>query len=266
MQILFSGSILDRKVCIIQISNQQTNRWEGEGGGGWVHRMLHEGSACGCTSTYSGGFFVRLTYLLINWGFQETLGRPWVPIYCHVYAIGPKTKIPKFWNKYSQNRNIGVSVLISTFMRLWAIYIFPRPVCLFCWRKYEDHSWVYINRSQTHECGNWGRGCAIPRKGIIHKWDFRCIALKSDHRLVHRNTDRVRKSSGQFELFHIWTKGADGKLAFFLSNWLKLLCLYFWKMSGFEPKSRRVAAGPATKLAAQFYVWSEITSLKIDYH
>jgi hypothetical protein len=32
---------LDRKLCIIQISNQQTNRWEG--GGGWANRMLHEG-------------------------------------------------------------------------------------------------------------------------------------------------------------------------------------------------------------------------------
>jgi hypothetical protein len=35
-------------------------------------------------------------------------------------------------------------------------YIFPRWVCLFCWRKYVDRTWEYINRSQTHECGNWG--------------------------------------------------------------------------------------------------------------
>jgi hypothetical protein len=37
-----------------------------------------------------------------------------------------------------------------------AIYIFPRSVCLFCLRKYEDRSWDNIHRSQTHECGNWG--------------------------------------------------------------------------------------------------------------
>jgi hypothetical protein len=36
-------------------------------------------------------------------------------------------------------------------------------------------TWEYINRSQTNECGNWGWGRAIPRKGI-HIWDFRCSA------------------------------------------------------------------------------------------
>jgi len=39
-----------------------------------------------------------------------------------------------------------------TFVCLWAIYIFPRSVSLFCRRKYVDQSWDYINRWQTHEC------------------------------------------------------------------------------------------------------------------
>jgi hypothetical protein len=58
-------------------------------------------------------------------------------------------------------------------MFLWANYIFPRWVCLFCWRKYVDRSWEYINCSQTHECVNWGWGRAIPRKGI-YKRNCRC--------------------------------------------------------------------------------------------
>ncbi len=42
----------------------------------------------------------------------------------------------------------------------------------------------YINRSQTHDCGNWDWDRAIPRKGI-HKRDFLCSdgwVYKETHR------------------------------------------------------------------------------------
>ncbi len=39
--------------------------------------------------------------------------------------------------------------------------------------KYLDRSWEYINHSQTHECGYWGLGQAIPFLGK-NKWNFRC--------------------------------------------------------------------------------------------
>ncbi len=45
--------------------------------------------------------------------------------------------------------------------------------------KYVDRSWEYVIGSQTHECGKWVWGRAIPRKGI-NKWDFRVETCLSD--------------------------------------------------------------------------------------
>ena len=87
-------------------------------------------------------------------------------------------RLPGTWDQYRKfETNIPRKGIegISTFVCLWAICIFPRLICLFCCRKYVDWSWEYINRSQTHECGNWDWGCTIPRKGI-QKWGFHCSA------------------------------------------------------------------------------------------
>jgi hypothetical protein len=61
------------------------------------------------------------------------------------------------------------------------ILVFKYTLFHFRWfaaGKYVDRSWEYTNRSQsqTHECGNWDWGCAIPFLGI-RKWNF--IAIKS---------------------------------------------------------------------------------------
>ncbi len=134
-------------------------------------------------------------------GFSHSLKERCYPKSEHVNVAVPKPfcfthckdKIPKFRNKYSKKRNIGVSVLISTFMHLWVIYILPRSVCLFRWRKYVDQSWDYINSTQTHECGNLGWGRAIPIKGI-HKWDFRCSAWDNGKCRTRTVWVRIRKN------------------------------------------------------------------------
>jgi hypothetical protein len=98
-------------------------------------------------------------------------------MHCSVTFSTPLTTlqntIPKILNKYFQKGNCADSVQISTFMCHWAISIFPRSVCLFCCRKICGPIWEYINRSQTHKCGNWDWGCTIPFLWI-HNWDFRC--------------------------------------------------------------------------------------------
>jgi hypothetical protein len=35
--------------------------------------------------------------------------------------------------------------------------------------QYVDRSWEYINRSQTHECGNWAEAAQFPEKEYINE-------------------------------------------------------------------------------------------------
>ncbi len=94
----------------------------------------------------------------------------WVKIsYIWEYAQ-PRHNTENSKKIFPEKRNCAATVPISTFMCLWAIYMIPGSICLFLLQENMliDHENIYVIRSQTHECGKWVRGRAIPRKGI-HK-------------------------------------------------------------------------------------------------
>jgi hypothetical protein len=67
-------------------------------------------------------------------GFHLFMKCLWADPYSSVTVnMHCKDTIPKIRNKYSQERNCAAAVKIPTFMFLWAMYIFPWSVCLFCY-------------------------------------------------------------------------------------------------------------------------------------
>ncbi len=171
--------------------------------------------------------------------------------------IHSKDKMPIIWNKYSQKRNIGVSVPISTFMCLWANYIFPRWVCLFCRRKYVDRSWEYINRSQTHECGNWGWGRAIPRKGIYNR-NWRCsVWEKYQGHLRVRYRQNIKRIPTFFRL-HLYTVFTVSHATTIIATILSFLLVFLLSVAFFTcfiPKQLKLELWTAIWLEwARYYL------------
>jgi hypothetical protein len=97
------------------------------------------------------------------------------PVRIQFKMSGSHLCIPEKWNCYFQNRIIMFCLLVPTL----TVYTCERFIYFQDRSAYSaagksvDWSWEYINCSQTHECGNWDWGRAIPRKRI-NKWDFRC--------------------------------------------------------------------------------------------
>jgi hypothetical protein len=78
-------------------------------------------------------------------------------------------------------RTIIHSILACLMSLIWLLRYYVNV--LFSTKRINKHSFFlsfflsYINRSQTHECGNWGWGRAIPRKRI-YKRNWRCSVAK----------------------------------------------------------------------------------------
>ncbi len=82
---------------------------------------------------------------------------------------------------YSFSGNSAASAPISTFMCLWAIYIVPGSVySTYCLQQNREYIKEYINRSRTHECGNWDWDPNIPFLGIfVSKFRYFVFAVLS---------------------------------------------------------------------------------------
>ena len=70
------------------------------------------------------------------------------------------------WFPFMYSQKFSVSKFLHSYICERFIHFLDRSV-YFAVAKYVGGSWEYINRSQTHECGNWDCGRAIPFLGIL---------------------------------------------------------------------------------------------------
>ncbi len=145
-----------------------------------------------CTPESSGWAVATLCCVLCGTDHPLTCNRS--PIFISRFLCLLRLKFTCDWNVTTVleqlqyvHCKIELYCFVSQFLRSYIcerfIY-FQNWSVYFAAAKYVGRSWKYINRSQTHECGNWYWGRAIPRKGI-HKWDFHCSLA------THRNSRSV---------------------------------------------------------------------------
>jgi hypothetical protein len=136
-----TGPVVDRRTCEPVFWPPEAAEAASWGPCGWAQSWPLRGYRS--SGTWSSLAFQSCQILII---FSSSAN--W-PMYCTQSCPMQRTNT-EIWKKYSQKSNRAATVPISTFLCLWAIYIFPPSICLFCCRKHVDRSWEYINPSQTH--------------------------------------------------------------------------------------------------------------------
>ncbi len=152
-------------------------------------------------STHSGLIFIEIQAQLnlgLTWGsFHvsyctniEQEGLTWAFLSLFSLSLHCQDTIPKIWDRYSLKRNCAASVLVPTFMCLWANYIFPPSVCLFCCSKIGGPIvGIYKSLTDTWMWKLWLR----PRSSFSGKTyigiSLQCITC------ISSENQRVRRSS-----------------------------------------------------------------------
>ncbi len=98
----------------------------------------------------SGKYFAGLSKQYDRPFFKKMEKETGIKLENIVYYQG--TKYTLHWKSETyipRNETVRPHISISTFMYLWAIFIFPWSVLGI------DRSWEYINCSEKHECHNW---------------------------------------------------------------------------------------------------------------
>ncbi len=155
----------------------------------------------------------RLVYFIvlytINWQRQKRTGaklnKNRTCLSCKILRRAlQRDKTENLKQQFPEKELRGLSPNFHTHVSLSDLYI-PYSAA----GKYVDRSWEYIKHSQTHECGNWDRGRAIPFLGI-HKCDFvavcrsevGCLLVPAE---ILQLSSSVRDAGGEEgEYLHSW--------------------------------------------------------------